>query len=50
MWDSRQVGGAALVHLMQTHPKMLVNGTVVQNPFYKRPEEVLAALGRGSTE
>ncbi len=33
---------------MQTHPKVLVNGTVVENPFYKRPQEVLEGLGHGS--
>ena len=35
---------------MQTHPKVLVNGKVLVNPFYKRPREVLDEMGRGSSK
>ena len=46
IYDGRRIAGDLLVNLLRTHPKVLLDGSVVENPFYQRPEEVLERLGR----
>lgn len=46
VYDSRYIGGHLLVQLLRTHPKVLMDGEVVVNPFYVPPEKVIEELGR----
>lgn len=48
VYDVRHIGAHLLVQLLRTHPKVLLDDRVVENPFYVRPEDVLAELGRTS--
>lgn len=42
-YDARRFDGATLFKVLQVHPFMVARGQIVRNPFYKRPEEVLAS-------
>ena len=42
LYDVDRFGGGALVNLVMTHPRMLVGGMVIENPYYLTPDEVLA--------
>ena len=43
LYDLDQFPGSVVVDLLRTHPKVLVCGTLIDNPYYVRPEELLAA-------
>ncbi|MBN2163563.1 MAG: MEDS domain-containing protein [Pontiellaceae bacterium] len=43
-YDANQFDGATILEVMKVHPKMLVNGSVVNNPFYIEPEEYLNSI------
>ncbi len=47
-YDARLFDGATLFKVLQVHPFMIAQGQLVQNPFYIRPEELLAGLDAGS--
>ena len=34
-------------NLLMTHPRMLVGGMVIENPYYLSPDEFLARTARG---
>ncbi|GAA0669585.1 hypothetical protein GCM10009535_56780 [Streptomyces thermocarboxydovorans] len=42
LYDLDRFGGAILMDVLKTHPKVLVGGMLVANPFYLKPEEFLA--------
>jgi hypothetical protein len=42
MYDIDQFGGGALMNLVMTHPRMLMRGMLIENPYYLTPDEVLA--------
>ena len=42
LYDLDRFGSGALVSLVMTHPRMLVGGMVIENPYYLTPDEVLA--------
>ena len=41
LYDIDRFGGGALVNLVKTHPRMLVGGVVIENPYLLTPDEVL---------
>jgi len=43
LYDLERFGGAMLVDLLRTHPKLLIGGLIIDNPHYLSPEEFLAA-------
>jgi len=49
LYDVDQFGSGALVNLVMTHPRMLVGGMVIENPYYLTPDEVLAKAVRRGT-
>ena len=49
LYDIDQFGSGALVNLVMTHPRMLVGGMVIENPYYLTPDEVLAKAVRRDT-
>ena len=46
LYDMNQFGGDAFVNLVMTHPRMLVGGMVIENPYFLTPDEVLAKAVR----
>ena len=42
LYDIDRFGGGALMNLVMTHPRMLVGGVVIENPYLLTPDEVLA--------
>ena len=45
-YDARLFDGATLFNILQVHPFMIAQGQIVRNPYYLKPEEFLAKLGR----
>ena len=42
LYDLERFSGDLLVDVLKTHPKILVGGTVLENPYYLEPDEFLA--------
>ena len=42
LYDLETFGGAILVDLLRTHPKLLLGGMLLENPHYLSPDEFLA--------
>lgn len=40
-YDARRFDGATLLNVLKVHPRMIVQGKIVQNPYYIRPDEFL---------
>lgn len=40
-YDANSFDGATIMEVLKVHPKMIVNGTVINNPFYIEPESYL---------
>lgn len=40
-YDARIFTGATIMNVLKVHPKMIVNGAVVNNPFFIEPEKFL---------
>jgi MEDS: MEthanogen/methylotroph, DcmR Sensory domain len=45
MYNLENVGGAFLVDLVSTHPKVFIKGMLVENPYFLTPEEWLERIG-----
>jgi hypothetical protein len=43
LYDIDQFGGRIVVDMLKTHPRVLLRGMLVENPFYLSPDEFLAA-------
>lgn len=41
-YDANRFSGGTIMNILKVHPKMIVNGSVVLNPFFIEPEEFLA--------
>jgi hypothetical protein len=41
LYDLERFGGEVLMDVLKTHPKILVDGFVVENPYYLEPDEFL---------
>jgi hypothetical protein len=42
LYDLDRFGGRVFLTIMRTHPIVLLNGTVLENPYYLDPDEFLA--------
>jgi hypothetical protein len=42
LYDLDRFGGDIVVDLLKTHPKMLLGGMLLENPYYLTPDEFLA--------
>lgn len=42
LYDMDRFGGDAFMNLVMTHPRVLVNGAVIENPHFLTPDEVAA--------
>lgn len=45
LYDLDRFDGSLVVDLLRTHPKLLLRGSVIDNPYYLEPEEFLSADG-----
>jgi MEDS: MEthanogen/methylotroph, DcmR Sensory domain len=43
LYDIRRFGGELVVDMLKTHPKVVLNGILVDNPYYLEPDEFLAS-------
>lgn len=43
LYDIARFGGELIVDMLKTHPKVLLSGMVLDNPYYIEPDEFLAA-------
>lgn len=43
-YDANTFSGATIMEVLKVHPKMIVNGVVINNPFFVEPEEYLAGM------
>jgi hypothetical protein len=43
-YDANRFDGKTIMEVLKVHPKMMVNGSVVHNPFFIEPEEYLKGL------
>ena len=48
LYDIDRFGAGIIVNLLKTHPRMLVGGMLIENPYYLPPDEVLAGAARDS--
>ena len=44
LYDLERFSGEMVVDIMKTHPKVLVGGAVVENPYYLDPDAFLATM------
>jgi len=42
-YDANEFSGGLIMDVLKVHPKMIVNGAVVENPFYIKPEDYLGS-------
>lgn len=45
LYDIDRFGAGIIANLLKTHPRMLVGGMLIENPYYLTPDEVLAGAG-----
>jgi hypothetical protein len=43
LYDLGHFGGGILLDLLRTHPKLVVSGQLVENPYYLRPDQYLSS-------
>ncbi len=43
-YDANLFDGATIMEVLKVHPKMIINGMVINNPFYIHPESYLKGL------
>lgn len=41
-YDANEFDGATIMEVLKVHPKMIVNGAIINNPFFIEPEKYLA--------
>jgi hypothetical protein len=46
LYDIGRFGPEIIVNLLKTHPRMLVGGMLIENPYYLTPDELLAGAAR----
>ncbi|MGH3825146.1 MAG: MEDS domain-containing protein [Pseudonocardiaceae bacterium] len=42
LYDLRRFGGEIVIDMLKTHPRVLLSGMVLDNPYYLEPDEFLA--------
>jgi hypothetical protein len=50
LYDIDRFGSAIIVNLLKTHPRMLVGGMLVENPYYLSPDELATEAGREASD
>jgi hypothetical protein len=50
MYDLDRFGAGLVVDLLKTHPRILVGGMLVENPYHVTPDELLNTLRPGELD
>ena len=50
LYDIDRFGSGIIVDLLKTHPRMLIGGMLVENPYYTSPDEFLDGAERTGSE
>lgn len=50
LYDIGRFGSGIIVDLLKTHPRILIGGMLVENPYYMSPDELLHRVERGVSE
>ena len=50
LYDIDRFGSGIVVDLLKTHPRMLIGGMLVENPYYTSPDEFLDGAERTGSE
>lgn len=50
LYDLDRFGGGIIVDLLKTHPRVLVGGLLVDNPYHQSPNELLTEVPDGAKE
>ena len=50
LYDIGRFGSGIIVDLLKTHPRMLIGGMLVENPYFTSPDELLHQAERGGSE
>jgi hypothetical protein len=43
-YDARKFSGELIIDCLKVHPYMIINGQVIQNPYFLNPEEFLKQI------
>jgi hypothetical protein len=49
LYDVDRFGGEIISNIIKLHPRVLVSGMIVDNPFYLTPDEMLASPYPGAS-
>jgi len=49
LYDIDRFGASIVVNLLRTHPRVLMGGTLVDNPYFRTPDELLIEQERTGT-
>ena len=44
LYDLEQFGGTLIFNLLKTHPTLLLGGVLLENPYYRTPDEVMEEI------
>jgi hypothetical protein len=44
LYDLDRFGGEVVVNVVKTHPQVLIQGILVENPYYVGPDEFLRSV------
>ena len=48
LYDLDRFSGEVVVNIVKTHPQVLIQGILVENPYYLGPDEFLSSGGAGA--
>lgn len=46
LYDISRFGGGIIINLLKTHPRVLMGGMLVENPYYRTPDELLTEMAQ----
>lgn len=46
LYDISRFGGGIIINLLKTHPRVLMGGMLVENPYYLTPDELLTEMAQ----
>jgi hypothetical protein len=46
LYDLNRCGGELILDVLKTHPKAMLGGMIIDNPYYLDPDEFLATRAR----
>jgi hypothetical protein len=50
MYDLNRFGGSIVVDLLKTHSRVLMGGTIFENPYHRTPDELLLEAAQSARD